>query len=399
MLNDLFLAQGYAVASSSLNVLDNNCSPIISAEAAMMVKEHFIETYGPVAAHHRLGRLGRRDPAVRHRRRPTRASSTASCRASRSPTRSPPLGPVTDCRLLDTLLRRRRRRVHRRAAAARSPASRLRHLPVLGRDVRQPDHGDRTAATRPSRSTVRWDPVTNPDGVKCSADEQFVNQLGRDPRTGFVAQRAGQRRRAVRPAALNDGHDHRRSSSPTLNAGIGGFDYTGEPVAQRTAADPRALRARPTPTTWSTAASQGLRTTPIIDQRTDLDFAGFGNDIHTTEWSFVMRARMTEAGTVGNQVIIENATPPRSAAASVYELAAMDQWLTAIDADTSHRPLSAKVVGRPAALDHRRLLSSTTAPWCTRRCPYTGVRAVRERVPGRLEHPVGGRRDAVHAGR
>ncbi|HYU66135.1 MAG TPA: DUF6351 family protein, partial [Jatrophihabitantaceae bacterium] len=34
VLNDLFLSQGYAVASSTLNVLDNNCSPIISAEAA-----------------------------------------------------------------------------------------------------------------------------------------------------------------------------------------------------------------------------------------------------------------------------------------------------------------------------------------------------------------------------
>src|SRR5262249_51623547 len=47
-ISDQFLKQGFAVASSSLNVLDNNCSPIISAEAAMMVKEHFIETYGPV---------------------------------------------------------------------------------------------------------------------------------------------------------------------------------------------------------------------------------------------------------------------------------------------------------------------------------------------------------------
>ena len=48
MLDDEFLSQGYAVASSTLNVLDNNCSTIISAEAAMMVKEHFIDTYGPV---------------------------------------------------------------------------------------------------------------------------------------------------------------------------------------------------------------------------------------------------------------------------------------------------------------------------------------------------------------
>ncbi|HEY0806518.1 MAG TPA: DUF6351 family protein, partial [Pseudonocardiaceae bacterium] len=53
VLNDQFLAQGYAVASSTLNVLDNNCSTVISAEAAMMVKEHFIDTYGPVA--HTIG--------------------------------------------------------------------------------------------------------------------------------------------------------------------------------------------------------------------------------------------------------------------------------------------------------------------------------------------------------
>src|SRR6201999_4485481 len=53
VLNDLFLGQGYAVASSTLNVLETNCSIPISAEAAMMVKEHFIETYGPVA--HTIG--------------------------------------------------------------------------------------------------------------------------------------------------------------------------------------------------------------------------------------------------------------------------------------------------------------------------------------------------------
>ena len=46
MLTDLFLSRGYAVASSSLNVYDNNCSEVISAEVALMVKEHFIETYG-----------------------------------------------------------------------------------------------------------------------------------------------------------------------------------------------------------------------------------------------------------------------------------------------------------------------------------------------------------------
>ena len=28
--------------------------------------------------------------------------------------------------------------------------------------------------------SARWDPVTNPGGVKCNSNEQFVNQLGRD---------------------------------------------------------------------------------------------------------------------------------------------------------------------------------------------------------------------------
>ena len=46
VLTDLFLSRGYAVASSSLNVYDNNCSEVISAEVALMVKEHFAETYG-----------------------------------------------------------------------------------------------------------------------------------------------------------------------------------------------------------------------------------------------------------------------------------------------------------------------------------------------------------------
>ena len=45
-VNDAFLARGYAVAVSSLNVFGNNCDDVISSETAMMVKEHFIEEFG-----------------------------------------------------------------------------------------------------------------------------------------------------------------------------------------------------------------------------------------------------------------------------------------------------------------------------------------------------------------
>jgi len=46
VMSDLHLSHGYAVASSSLNVNNNNCNDVLSAETMMMVKERFIETFG-----------------------------------------------------------------------------------------------------------------------------------------------------------------------------------------------------------------------------------------------------------------------------------------------------------------------------------------------------------------
>src|SRR5687767_4342645 len=47
--DDFRLANGYAMASSSLNVYGNNCQDITAAESMMMVKERFVEAYGPPA--------------------------------------------------------------------------------------------------------------------------------------------------------------------------------------------------------------------------------------------------------------------------------------------------------------------------------------------------------------
>jgi len=358
VLNDLFLAQGYAVASSTLNVLDNNCSPIISAEAAMMVKEHFIETYGPVA--HTIGWGGSGGAIQQY----DIAESYPGIVDGIVPAVSFPdplstAGPVTDCRLLD-----------RYFAGPGASLSAAQRRAVAGfADYETCVSWDQTFASRSTATdscdsaipvAVRWDPVTNPDGLKCNSTEQIVNQIGRDPRTGFVrsvldntgvqyglaALLAGQ----ITPAQFTD-----------LNAGIGGMDYTGKPVTARTEADPRALEAAYGDDIVNNA-SQGLRHTPIIDQRIDLDFAGFGNDIHTTEWSFVMRDRLLRAnGTAGNQVVIENQpTAAELAAASVYELSAMDRWLTAIDADSSSRDLPAKVLAdKPADLGDGCYLSPT----------------------------------------
>ena len=45
--DDVMLRQGYAVASASLSVFGNNCNDLLASETMMMVKERFVEAYGP----------------------------------------------------------------------------------------------------------------------------------------------------------------------------------------------------------------------------------------------------------------------------------------------------------------------------------------------------------------
>jgi hypothetical protein len=356
VINDLFLVQGYAVASSSLNVLNNNCSTIISAEAAMMVKEHFIEAYGPVA--HTIGWGGSGGAIQQY----DIADAYPGILDGIVPGVSFPdpfttLGPVTDCRLLDNYF-----------AAAGGTFTAEQQRAVAGfRSYDSCQSWDATFANRITATdscdpsipmNLRWDPVTNPDGVKCSAAEQYVNQLGRDPHTGFTRSVLDNVGVQYGLQALVD-KEITPKQFADLNASIGGFDFTGKPVARRSTADPKALAASYRDDLVNSGA-QGLGETAVIDQRLDLDLAGFGNDIHTTEWSYVMRARMAKAGTVGNQVIIESGLATINQA-SVYELAAMDQWLSAIDADTSHRPLSAKVsADRPHSITDGCFLDNGT---------------------------------------
>lgn len=358
VLNDLFLGQGYAVASSTLNVLDNNCSSVISAEAAMMVKEHFIETYGPVS--HTIGWGGSGGAIQQY----TISDEYPGILDGIIPGISFPdplttAGPVTDCRLLDRFF-----------AGPGASFSAAQQQAVGGYlDFTSCHSWDLTFASRSTATdscnaaipvSARWDPVTNPNGVICNSDEQIVNQLGVDPTTGFPRSPLDNTGVQYGLAALRSG-----AITPAqfaeLNAEIGGLDFTGKPVAARAQADPKALNAVYRDD-LITNGGQGLRETPIIDQRTDLDAAGFGNDIHTTEWSFALRQRLLKAnGTAANQVIIENQpTAAIQNAVNGYELDAMNRWLTAIDADRSHRSLQAKVLtDRPTDLGDGCFLSAT----------------------------------------
>ncbi len=372
VLDDQFLSLGYAVASSTLNVLDNNCSTIISAEAAMMVKEHFIDTYGPLQFTIGWGGSG---GAIQQYEI---ADSYPGILSGIIPSISFPdplttAGPVTDCRLMDSFF----------GSAGGSSFTTAQKTAIAGyNDYTTCQSWDVTFANR-STATGSCDPtvippaqqwsLTNPGGIICNSDEQIVNQLGVDPATGFPNSPLDNVGVQYGLGALDSGAIT-PAQFATLNADIGGQNFAGVPVPQRTAASLRALRAVYADDLVN-SGSLGLRTTPVIDQRLDLDSIGFGNDIHTTDWSFIIRARMLAAnGTDGNQVIIENApTAAEIAAAGTYELAEMDAWLTNIENDHSHHGAQRKVLAdKPAALTDGCFLSGTDLVHQTLTDPGTG---------------------------
>jgi hypothetical protein len=351
--DDLFLSEGYAVASSSLNVLGHNCSTIISAEAAMMVKEHFIETYGPLR--YTIG-WGTSGGAIQQY---DIADAYPGILDGIVPNASYPdiltvFGPVSDCRLLKKFFRSDTSFTDDQREAI---AGFIKWHSCESWDSSIANSITAIDSCNPIIPvSKRWDPVTKPKkGVRCSAAEQWVNQLGRDPRTGFVRSTLDNVGVQYGLTALQPGKGQITPEQfITLNEKIGGFDVAGAPVTQRSMADPEALRAAYRNDLVNSAA-QGLRTTPIIDQRLYLDQldspTGLPFDSHTAQWSYVMRARLLAAnGTADNQVIIEHKFD-QFMAASDYELHAMDQWLTNINDDHSSRSQQAKVVAnKPAGL-------------------------------------------------
>jgi hypothetical protein len=371
VLDDQFLSQGYGVASSTLNVLDNNCSTIISAEAAMMVKEHFIDTYGPVQFTIGWGGSGgaiqQYDIADEY---PGILDGIVPSISFPDPLTVG--GPVTDCRLLDSFF-----------AGPGSSFTAAQMTAIAGfNDYTSCKSWDAAFANRATATgscngaiptADQWNPVTNPHGVICNSNEQIVNQVGINPATGFPNSALDNTGVQYGLEALDSGAIT-PAQFATLNADIGGLDYTGAEVAQRSDGSLRALQAVYADDLFN-SGSLGLRGTPVIDQRIDLDFGGLLLDIHTTDWSFIMRARLLAANrTDGNQVIIENEpTTAEVNAANTYELAQMDAWLTSIENDHSHRSAQQKVLDdKPAGLTDGCYLSATDLVHQTLTDPGTG---------------------------
>jgi hypothetical protein len=195
----------------------------------------------------------------------------------------------------------------------------------------------------------RYDPATNPRGVRCDLYDHAVNVWGRDPQTGFARRPLDNVGIQYGLKALND-----RAISVgqflDLNEHVGGFDADANIVARRTVADPVATE-RAYRSGRVTNGGLGLAKTPIIDYRAYNDDAP-GGDIHVRYHSFSMRERLRKAnGNADNQVMLVEdqryglySTESPLLQHAILEL---DRWITNIRQDPRHRVAA----NRPAALE------------------------------------------------
>ncbi|GAA4414805.1 DUF6351 family protein [Georgenia halophila] len=319
---DLLLSQGYAVASSTLNVYQNNCDDVTSAETAMMVKEHLVETYGPdtftmgwggsagtmqqlLISNSYPGILDGVIGNIGYSDERTVTTNGHDCRGFVD------YWADTDLEWTDA---------ERRAVTGYgNPNACFGYTLFDGVD--DPQRG-----CHPSIPVEdRWS-ATNPHGLRCTISDQVSNVYGVDEN--------GYGRRAVPDnvgiqyglEALQDG-TITSEQFVDLNAGVGGMDVNGERTEARSQADPAALEAA-----YSTGRvnqfTGGLTHTPVLEVRRYRDDVG---DFHDRYRSWVMRERVLAAhGNANTHVSWTSPDNPEvNAQMEADALATMDSWLTA----------------------------------------------------------------------
>ncbi len=356
VLRDWMLAEGYAVASSTLNVnAQGGCNDVLSAETSMMVKSHFISHYGPPV--HTIG-------------------YGASGGAMQQLHIAGAYPGILDGLLLGmsfsdttTYFTDSRECVQLRNFIndwADDPAR------GLTEEVRAAIGGwpdwylcDQSLGERPDRISpydcpdvipeqARYHAVNNPDGVRCSVYDGMRNVFGTAVYADINPERAFGRSPHDNVGvqygllALNDGLIN-TTLFLDINEAFGGWDIDGQRTDDRTVGDSEAIRIA-YETGRVTNGSAGLSRVPIIDNRLYLDDEG---NFHASIYSFSTRARLErDNGHAGNYVIRRHGRAAGLTAQLDREnLALMDQWLDQLREDRTGA-VNADVIAaaRPPAL-------------------------------------------------
>ena len=358
VLDETALERGFAVASSGLNVLGNNCNESVSAEALMMVKEHLAETYGPIRYTIGNGCSGGSIQQINI------ASAYPGLLDGILPSCTFPdvwttATEVFECRLLLDYFEASPQLwgvAQQRAIVSGHMSPSLCHtwITVYGFDRNGADptigctHGVLSTfdvpyagvVATPGATEPEWvyDPETNPKGTRCTIQDYSVAIFGRRPQDGFAKRPGDNVGVQYGLQALQSGLIL-PEQFVDLNEKIGGVDIDFNHIPERSAADPGVTEI--TYRSGRVSNGKALATVPIIDLR-----GHNNNEIHADFYSYTLQERLKAAnGSLGNYAMFISPAPLvvlPSVAEEAFLL--MDEWLAAIEKDTSSKPLATKVV-------------------------------------------------------
>lgn len=342
--NDLFLSRGYAVASATFNVYAQNCNDVTSAETAMMVKEHVVETLGPVTytvgsggsagtmqqlllANNYPGIL---DGVLGEIGYPDERSTTIGghdCRGLQNYWNSPAGAGWTNAQ--------------KTAVTGHAVVGTCGGF-LFFDGVDDPNRG--CAAQIPVAD--RWSP-SNPDGLRCTIADMVKNVYGTDEQGRGLRVEPDNVGVQYGWNALQNG-DITVEQFVSLNESVGGVDVDGARTAERSEASLEAIE-RAYATGRINMMTGGLAFTPVIEIRNYTDPTG---DFHERYRSAIIRERMLAAhGDAGTHVNWTGAN--NTANTSRMRALALDQleaWLDRIVATGALGDRAGTVAARPAGL-------------------------------------------------
>jgi hypothetical protein len=360
VLDERALSRGYLVTSSGLHVNNANVNHTVAAEAMTMIKEHVVETYGPIRWTIGWGCSGGSimQQVIAEQYPGLLDGIVPNCSYPDLWTTST---EVTDCGLLVRYLATAPgwTEAQKAAVMGTKDSTVCSYWNVAFVPTSYPDRAQNCgwAAGDPRV----YHPVTNPGGTRCGVPDYQAAIWGERPRELWTPAEQAAGRGFAKVVADNTGVLYGlgalRAGTITpaqfadLNARIGGATIDGQPQPARRAADP----GSPAIAYRAGQVTQGFR----LDRVPIIDLRGSANtlDIHTDYHSWELRARLDEAnGHHANQVIwtwraggnFSGITPPEDIA--VRALTTMDGWLAGIASDRRRIPLEWKVrAHRPAA--------------------------------------------------
>jgi hypothetical protein len=356
---DYALGKGFMTMSTALDNSGHNCNLPLQAESLVMAKEHIIKSYGTVR--YTIG-TGCSGGSLAQQ---WIANAYPGVYQGILPTCSFPDAWSTATQFLDyhLLLAYFKNAPKWGLGVVWTP---IQMGDVLGGPDGVQNAGVSDAAqfhvavpTDPCSGTTnadRYNPNTNPGGVRCTIQDAAINVFGPEPNALWSANEQKIGHGFVRPPIDNVGVQYglgalkKGQITPAdfvdLNAKIGGLDIDTNPIAARSNGASPSL---------ATAYRSGMiNEANNLDQTAIIDCRGPNPGLfHDAYRAFAVRARLDrEHGTHANQLIWEGPVPLiADNKCELNSFIAMDRWLTAVERDRSGTPLPRKLIrDKPSGL-------------------------------------------------